>query len=43
MTKKLNTDFTIVSCLSDSVKLTLNADVDKYKYSDLSIRFGSRS
>ena len=29
----LNTDFTLKNCLFESVKLTKNADLDKYKYS----------
>ena len=28
--KNLNTDFTLSNCLSDSVKLTKNTDIDKY-------------
>ena len=28
---KFNTDFTLVNCLFGSVKLTKNADLDKYK------------
>ena len=31
--KYLNTDFTLNNCLFGSVKLTNNADPDKYKYS----------
>ena len=31
--RNLNTDFTLRNCLSGSVKLTKNADPDKYKYS----------
>ena len=31
--KYLNTDFTLNNCLFGSVKLTKNADPDKYKYS----------
>ena len=30
--KNLNTDFTLGICLFGSVKLTKNADLDKYKY-----------
>ena len=41
--KDLNTDFTLVNCLFGSVKLTKNADLDKYKYSGYSIGFDSRS
>ena len=29
--RDLNTDFTLGSCLFESVKLTKNADLDKYK------------
>ena len=39
----LNTDFTLNNCLFGSVKLTENADNDKYKYSGYSIRFDSPS
>ena len=39
----LNTDFTLSNCLAGSVKLTKNADPDKYKYSGYDIRFDSRS
>ena len=31
--RKLDTDFTLGNCLFGSVKLTKNADLDKYKYS----------
>ena len=31
--RNLNTDFTLGNCLFGSVKLTKNADPDKYKYS----------
>ena len=31
MVKKLNTDFTLKICLYGSIKLTKNADPDKYK------------
>ena len=41
--RNLDTDFTLSNCLFGSVKLTKNADSDKYKYSDYSIRFDSRS
>ena len=41
--KELNTDFTLGSCLFRSVKLTKNADLDKYKYSVYGKRFDSRS
>ena len=36
-------DFTLKNCLFRSVKLTKNADPDKYKYSGYGIRFDSRS
>ena len=39
----LNTGFTLGSCLFGSVKLTKNADLDKYKHSKYSIGFDSRS
>ena len=41
--RNLNTDFTLNNCLFGSVKLTKNADLDKYKYSDYGIGFESRS
>ena len=41
--KSLNTDFTLGNCLFGSVKLTKNADLDKYKYSGYGIGFDSRS
>ena len=31
--RNLNTDFTLDNCLVGSVKLTKNADLDKFKYS----------
>ena len=40
--KNLNTDFTLVNCLFGSVKLTKNADLDKYKYTGYAIGFDSR-
>ena len=36
------TDFRLSSCLFGSVKLTMNADLDKYKYSGYIIWFDSR-
>ena len=39
----LNTDFTLNNCLFGSVKLTNNADPDKYKYSGCSIGYDSCS
>ena len=41
--RDLNTDFTLGNCLFGSVKLTKNADPDKYKYSSYGIGFDSRS
>ena len=41
--KDLNTDFTLGNCLFGPVKLTKNADLDKYKYSGYGIGFDSRS
>ena len=41
--RNLNTDFILNNCLFGSAKLTKNADLDKYKYSDYLIRFDSRS
>ena len=41
--KNLNTDFTLNNCLFGSVKLTKDADPDKYKYSGYSIGFNSHS
>ena len=41
--RNLNTNFTLNNCLFASVKLTKNADPDKYKYSDYGIEFDSRS
>ena len=41
--RNLNTDLTLGNCLFGSVKLTINADVDKYKYSGYGIGFDSRS
>ena len=39
----LNPDFTLNNCLFGSVKLTKNADLDKYKYRGYGIGFDSRS
>ena len=39
--RDLNTDFTLNNCLFGSVKLTKNADPDKYKYSGYGIGFES--
>ena len=41
--RNLNTDFTLGSSLFGSVKLTRNAHLDKYKYTDYGIDFDSRS
>ena len=41
--RNLNSDFTLKDCLFEAVKLTINADPDKYKYSGYSIGFDSRS
>ena len=41
--RNLNTDFTLGNCLFGSVKLTENADLDKYKYTGYGIGFDSRS
>ena len=41
--KNLNIDFTLGNCLFGSVKLTKDADLDKYKYTGCSIGFVSRS
>ena len=43
MVRNLNIDFTWNKCLLRSVKLTRNADPDKYKSSGYGIRFGSPS
>ena len=39
----LITDFSLNNCLFKSVKITKNANRDKYKYSGYGIRFDSRS
>ena len=41
--RNLNTDFTLGSCLFGSVKLTKNADPDKYKYRGYGKGFDTRS
>ena len=38
----MNTDFTLGNCLFGSVKLTKNADLDKYKYTGYGVGFDSR-
>ena len=38
-----NTDFTLSNCLFGSVKLTKNADLDKYKYTGYGMGFDSCS
>ena len=42
MLRNLNTDFSLNNCLFGFVKLTKNADPDKYKNSGYSIGFDSR-
>ena len=41
--RNLNIDFALGNCLFGSVKLTKNADLDKYKYTGCVIGFDSRS
>ena len=41
--RNLNIDFTLNNCLFGSVKLTTNADLDKYRYGYYGIGFDSRS
>ena len=41
--RELNTDFTLKVCLFGTLKLTKNADPDKYKYSDYGKGFDLRS
>ena len=41
--RDLNSDFTLKDCLFGGVKLTKNADPDKYIYTGYSIGFDSRS
>ena len=41
--RNLNIDFTLSNCLFGSVKLTKNADLDKYKYTGYGVGFDSRS
>ena len=41
--RNLNSNFNLKDCLFEAVTLTINADPDKYKYSDYSIGFASRS
>ena len=36
--RNFNTDFTLSNCLFGSVKLTKNADLEKYKYTGYDIR-----
>ena len=40
--RNINTDFTLNNCFFGSVKLTKNANLDKYKYSCYGIRFDFR-
>ena len=39
--KNLNVDFTLQDCLFGAVKLTTNADADKYFYSGYGVGFDS--
>ena len=41
--RSLNTECTLGNCLFGSVKLTKNADIDKYKHISCSVGFDSRS
>ena len=41
MIERLNTDLTLNNCIFGSVKLTKNADPNKYKYSGYDIGFHS--
>ena len=41
--RNLNTDFKLCNCLFESVKLTKNADLDKYQYTGYGIGFDSQS
>ena len=41
--RDLNTDFFLKDCLFGAVKLSKNADPDKYKYSGYGVKFDSRS
>ena len=41
--RNTSTDFTLNNCLFGSVKLTKNADPDKYKYNNYIVGFDSRS
>ena len=41
--RNLSEDFALGNCLFGSVKLTKNADLDKYKYTGYGIGFDSRS
>ena len=41
--RDLNTEFFLNDCLFGVVKLTKNADTDRYKYSGYGIRFDSQS
>ena len=43
MVTRFNTDFDLKDCLFGSVKLTKNADTDKYKLSGYGIGFDSHS
>ena len=39
--RNFNTDFTLIDCSFESVKLTKNVDLDKHKYTGYGIGFGS--
>ena len=41
--RDLNTEFTLKDCLFEVLKLTKNADTDKYKYSGYGIGFDLQS
>ena len=41
--RNLDTDFTLNNCFFESIKVTYNANPDKYKYSGYGIGFDSRS
>ena len=43
MATQLRADFALIGCLFGSVKLTKNADPNKYQYSSYGIGFDSRS
>ena len=41
--RNLNTDLILGNCIFGSEKLTINADLDKYKYTGYGIGFDSQS